>query len=118
MEDLNLEKLLNEAIKELEMNNDPNGNKVINENCINNKEYKTVNNMEDSISKYKNINDLRPSIYPKMQELANLLKIYKPVVIDKVKGNNDTPQTISDIARHTLGIFLDKMVDMLNEQEN
>lgn len=59
---------------------------------------------------------LPSEIHNKFKELATLLKVYKPVVVDKVKGSNETPKDLADVARHTMGFFLEKVVDMLDDK--
>jgi hypothetical protein len=78
----------------------------------------TMQQLINSLSNNTASSHLPPEVNSKIKELANLLKIYKPIVVDKVKGKNEAPKDIVDVARHTFGFFLDKMVDMLDEQEN
>jgi hypothetical protein len=87
---------------------------------LNNKDSKseTMQQLINSLSNNTSSSQLPPEVNSKIKELANLLKIYKPIVVDKVKGKNEAPKDIVDVARHTFGFFLDKMVDMLDEQEN
>ena len=59
--------------------------------------------------------NIPPELNTKLKELFNLLKAYKPIVVDKVKGNNEKPKDLVEIARHTMGFFLEKVVDMIDE---
>ena len=87
---------------------------------LNNKDSnsETMQQLIKSLSNNTASSQLPPEVNSKIKELANLLKIYKPIVVDKVKGKNEAPKDIIDVARHTFGFFLDKVVDMLDEQEN
>jgi len=78
----------------------------------------TIQNLIKSLSNSNTQTHLPPEVNSKLKELATLLKVYKPVVVEKVKGKNEAPKDLVDVARHTFGFFLDKMVDMLDEQEN
>ena len=78
----------------------------------------TIQNLIKSLSNSNTQTQLPPEVNSKLKELATLLKVYKPVVVEKVKGKNEAPKDLVDVARHTFGFFLDKMVDMLDEQEN
>ena len=76
----------------------------------------TIKELLTNISNNENSNPIPTDLQSKFKELTALLKIYKPVVVDKVKGSNEIPKDLADVARHTMSFFLEKMVDMLDEK--
>ena len=110
--------VVNEDASSTDSKGSPDIQSILNMLNTKNSNSETMQNLIKSLSNSNTQNPLPPEVNSKLKELATLLKVYKPVVVEKVKGKNEAPKDLVDVARHTFGFFLDKMVDMLDEQEN
>jgi hypothetical protein len=110
--------VVNEDASSTDSKGSPDIQSILNMLNSKNSNSETMQNLIKSLSNSNTQNPLPPEVNSKLKELATLLKVYKPVVVEKVKGKNEAPKDLVDVARHTFGFFLDKMVDMLDEQEN